>query len=1042
MNVPRRDDATRDHGGGATAPGANSSPASVWDSLATSLGGLPHVLLRDTDADGESPSEPPSRPGSAEMPAPGQGPQRLQLLGEIARGGMGAVLKGRDPDLCRDLAVKVLLNKHRDDPGLICRFVEEAQITGQLQHPGIAPVYRLGMLPDRRPYFTMKLVKGRTLAALLAERAGRGFPDHCGDRRPQPEGAREQRNSGVGVPALAGPSIPSRFRLKAGLQQETADSEPPTERLQRLEDLPRFLSVFQQVCRTMAYAHARGVIHRDLKPSNIMVGGFGEVQVMDWGLAKVLAHGEEARPPDALSPPDETVIATVRSGSAGSDLSSAGSVIGTPAYMAPEQARGEIARVDTRADVFALGAILCEILAGRPPYVGRVPAEVQRKAARGDLADALAELDSCGADEELIALARDCLAAEPEDRPRDAGIVADRVNGYLAGVGQRLREAEVERTAAAARAEAAEAAAAVERRARRLTLGLAATVLLLAGAAGGGYAWVESERAVHRAAVRAGVAALEQAAELRATALAASPDQPGPWVEALAAAHRAEDQIRHGEADEPLRQRVKNEVDAIEQGRRAADERAARLAVDRKLLSELESIRGNLADHMDPKQTDAEYSAAFHQAGLDLDSTEPRAAGAWIARRSVPIELASFLDDWAVVRRAAGGDEQALARLVAAARAADPDPWRDALRASSGAQGAAAVGALHKLAGDEKALDAQPAESLRLLALRLKSVGDRDSAARLLRQAWRLRPDDFWVNYELARAPGAAYGSREELWPRPEETIRYLTAAVAVRPRSAMARYVLGLALVARGEKDQAIAELREASRLHPSLTDVHANLGAALHAQGKLDEALAALRTARARAGLELETRFPGIGQTIAWMERLVRLRGRLPAILKGQDQPTGPSEGIDFAELCYKQGRHAASARLYAEALTADPKLGEDRRTQHRYNAACAAALAGGGKGKDDPAPDEAARTKFLSQALDWLRAELGAWGRILDGSDAKARAGVTQTLQHWKADNDLAGVRDPDALSKLPEAERKAWQVLWADVDRLLQQARGKP
>ena len=129
---------------------------------------VPHVLLRDSDlTNGPSPLV---QPGSPEMPAVGDRPGRLQLLGEIARGGMGAVLKGRDPDLGRDLAVKVLLESHRDKPDLIRRFIEEAQIGGQLQHPGIVPIYELGAFADRRPYFAMKLVKGRTLSSLLDER--------------------------------------------------------------------------------------------------------------------------------------------------------------------------------------------------------------------------------------------------------------------------------------------------------------------------------------------------------------------------------------------------------------------------------------------------------------------------------------------------------------------------------------------------------------------------------------------------------------------------------------------------------------------------------------------------------------------------------------------------------------------------------------------------------------------------------------------------------------------------------------------------------
>src|SRR5262249_2600744 len=147
-----------------------------------------------------------------------------------------------------------LLERHYNDPEITHRFVEEAQIGGQLQHPGIVPVYELGQLGDRRPYFTMKLVKGRTLADLLVARD---------------------------TPA---------------------------------QDLPRFLGIFEQACQTMASAQARGVIHGDLKPSNIMGGSFGEVQVMDWGLAKVLPRGGTAdEPPPGPTEPAVSIIRTVRS---------------------------------------------------------------------------------------------------------------------------------------------------------------------------------------------------------------------------------------------------------------------------------------------------------------------------------------------------------------------------------------------------------------------------------------------------------------------------------------------------------------------------------------------------------------------------------------------------------------------------------------------------------------------------------------------------------------------------------------------------------
>jgi serine/threonine-protein kinase len=351
--------------------GSERSPTSDIDPC-DAIRGVPRVHLRDTPEDARL-----IRPASPETPRP----SRYQLIGELARGGMGAIFQGRDLDLGRDLAVKVIREEHRDHPEMVRRFVEEAQIGGQLQHPGIVPVHELGRLPDGRLFIAMKLVRGRTLAALLATRGGPG------------------------------------------------------------EDRARFLATFEQVCQTMAYAHARGVIHRDLKPSNIMVGRFGEVQVMDWGLAKVLDQGgvaDEARA--ILASDDADAVWTLRSGSSAME-SRPGSVLGTPSYMAPEQARGALDTLDERADIFALGSILCEILTGGPAFAGEGGAELYRKAERADLADALARLDACDADEELVALARSCLAAAPKHRPRDAGMVVAGLTASLRGVEGRLRAA-------------------------------------------------------------------------------------------------------------------------------------------------------------------------------------------------------------------------------------------------------------------------------------------------------------------------------------------------------------------------------------------------------------------------------------------------------------------------------------------------------------------------------------------------------------------------------------------------------------------------
>ncbi len=340
------------------------------------------------------------------MPTAANGPARLHLFSEIARGGMGAILKGRDVALGRDLAVKVLLDRHRDNPGLIRRFVKEARIAGQLQHPGTVPVHELGALADGRPYFAMKLVRGRTLEVLLKER-----------------------------------------------------TDPS-------ENLPRFLGFFEQVCMTMAYTHARSIIHRDLKPANVMVGRFGEVQVMDWGLAKVLTGTEIAQ--DEMETGDgEPDDPRDESG----ELTDPGSALGTWSYMPPEQASGLVSEVDRRSDVFGLGAILAEILTGRPPYIGPDSMSVRLQAIEGRLDEVSARLDGCGADSELVQLARRCLAPNAADRPADAGEVASAMAAYLSGVQERLQQERVAR-------ERQEVRAAEERRRHRVLVTATLTVLL------------------------------------------------------------------------------------------------------------------------------------------------------------------------------------------------------------------------------------------------------------------------------------------------------------------------------------------------------------------------------------------------------------------------------------------------------------------------------------------------------------------------------------------------------------------------------------
>jgi tetratricopeptide (TPR) repeat protein len=410
---------------------------------------------------------------------------RFHILGEIAHGGMGAVLRARDPAIGRNVAIKVVLPRHHGDPETLRRFLGEARLTGQLQHPGVAPVYDIGELPDGSPYFAMKLIEGRTLAALLVE-------------RPEPG-----------------------------------------------HDLPRFLRYFEVVCQAVGYAHSQGIIHRDLKPHNVMVGAFGEVQVMDWGLAKRFDATSSPAPalpgatkeqPEGTSLPISTEWETAQWGGAqtprteetstvdGGPLTDADRVIGTLSYLPPEQARRENHRVGPASDVFGLGGILCEILTGEPPFRGKSMIDVLEQSAAGDLSDAFARLDGCGADAELVRLARSCLAAELADRPADGGEAAKRMGTYLEGVQQRLRASELERAAAQARAEEAAKKAAQERRARRVQLALSAAVLvvLLAGITGTALGLLHARKARGSEAQQRQIAQEEQReAELSAEKAAA-----------------------------------------------------------------------------------------------------------------------------------------------------------------------------------------------------------------------------------------------------------------------------------------------------------------------------------------------------------------------------------------------------------------------------------------------------------------------------------------------------------------------------------------
>ncbi len=312
--------------------------------------------------------------------------RRYVMRSEIGRGGMGAVYEVIDTDLRRTLAMKVAHTtpsadpsvETSTDPSMLSRFLEEAQVTGQLDHPGIVPLHEVGMDDAGRIYFTMRLVKGLDLHQVFKQ-------------------------------------------VRTGSKDWSQE---------------RAIVAIVRVCEAMAYAHSKGVVHRDLKPANIMTGRFGEVYVMDWGLAKVVGRPEKEQP--SIEDSLRSAVFTERAAEGGDDdalTTQHGTVLGTPVYMAPEQARGEVEKIDARSDIYSLGAILYHLLAGQPPYLPPCtrlpPTQVLRFVIEGPPRP-LREIVP-GVAPELAAICAKAMAREQADRYQDMREFAEDLRMFLVG---------------------------------------------------------------------------------------------------------------------------------------------------------------------------------------------------------------------------------------------------------------------------------------------------------------------------------------------------------------------------------------------------------------------------------------------------------------------------------------------------------------------------------------------------------------------------------------------------------------------------------
>jgi serine/threonine-protein kinase len=915
-----------------------------------------------------------------------------ELLGH---GGMGVVYKAWHLRLQRTVAVKMLLAGAYAQPQELERFLREAETVAGLSHPNIVQVHEAGDVVGR-PYFTMEFVEGGSLAQKLA-------------------------------------GTPQPARQAAALVAKVAEA--------------------------VHAAHRRGIVHRDLKPGNILLTADGTPKLTDFGLARRLE------------------------GPAG--LTQSGVPVGTPSYMAPEQAEGKARAVGPAADTYALGAILYELLTGGPPFRAETAAETLRQVVFQDPVPPSRLNAALPRDVETICLK--CLHKEPERRYVSAAALADDLRRFLQGEAIRARpEGRLERFARWARRRPA------------LVSGLTAAVLLTTALVGAGL-WVRAERA-----------ATERAQEQLARLDQARRDQE--FVARLDAIRLNRAAVIRGRFDiaaNRARAGQKYEVAFRDAGFGEVGDDPAVVAA----TVEASNLRGALLAALDDRAICATDEADEPRRWLlevarraDPDPTGScnrlRDPEAWknpavlteltgtAPVKGQPVQLLVALGERL---RDTGGD--ATSFLLRVQREHPHDFWAnltlgDTLREKNPGEavryyqaalavrpGAAVVHnnlGLVMAAQDrveeaishyQKAFEIDPDFGLPHyhLGLSLRPLGRVDEAIDHFLRAVQIDPEFGLAHYNL----GLALRTKGEV----DEAIDHHLQALRIEPGWAAVYGNLALALADKGQLDEAIDRYQQALRLEPGYTAAHNDLGLALADKGRWDEAIkhhqealrldatdgyaywamgrALLAQGRFREALAATRRsldllpqsHPQRAQCLEQSERcdsLLALEGRLPAVLQGKEKPTGAAECLRFADLCRVKKQFAAAARLYAEAFAAAPPLAEGLHTADRYHAACAAAVAGSGRGDDASKLSEAEPRRWRRQAREWLQADLTLWVKKLETGPVADRVLMRKTLRQWRADPDLAGLREPSALETLSADERQECLALWQSVASLLDRA----
>jgi serine/threonine protein kinase/Flp pilus assembly protein TadD len=985
---------------------------------------------------------------SAKGPEPTLAPEGplgdFRIAREIGRGGMGVVYEAVQISLGRRVALKVLPFAAALDAKQLQRFKNEAQAAAHLHHQNIVPVYAVGSERGMH-YYAMQFIDGRTLAAVIHELRRLAGLESTLEARNSADGtapAGSEANGDAALPLaypLAAVGTEGRVREAAGDTWRASVALSTAHATNSPAFFRAAAKLAAQAAGALEHAHSLGIVHRDVKPANLLVDGRGNLWVTDFGLAQVQTDTR---------------------------LTLSGDLVGTLRYMSPEQALGQAVGLDHRADLYSLGATLYELLTLSPVFDGRDRQELLRQIALEEPKPPRRINKRIPTELETIVLK--AMAKNANERYATAKELGDDLQRFLQDepirakrptLLQRLRK--------------------WGRRHRPVVTAGAVGLLLALAVLAGSVGWVVRDHAARHTKDAADLQrALEDAQRSR---------KEGKWPQAQAAAKRAEALLEVGAAEPALVELVRRLVRELAE-EEADGQMVARLEELRLLQAEtdVESNRFVLERAL------PDYRQAFNDYGVRAGAMSPEEAAALLERRPSAIRgiLMAALDHWLILARHKQAPETAwLARVLAIA---DSDGWRQEVRAARERGDRQALEALAR----EVDPATQPPEALFVLNVSLRQRGATEAAVALLRRAQEAFPGDFWINHDLGVAlqnarppqaeeavrfltaatalrpnsPGVRFNLGSALWKRGrhDEAAAAFRAAIDLKPQYALAYFMLTSVLSDKGQLDEAIAVGRRAVTRLPNNAQGHYNLGIVLAKNRQVDEAIAAYRRAIAldpnyaqahcnlgltlwkngeliEAATELQRGHELGTQQADWLypsarwlkdcRRFVELDEQLPAIIKGEVVPGSAAAWNEFAQLCYYRKFYVASARMRTEAFRRDAELANDLQAANRYDAACAAALAAEGRDVDVGALSDEESAIWRKQALEWLRADLTGATKVGEAGKPLDRVQCRMRLRHWQSDPDLASVRDPALVAKLPPDEQKAWNRLWADTENLV-------